>query len=249
MGDLWQQLKNLFSTRGLRVVLGGFVAVTVLALGYTAYEVVTWPDVEALADARPERTAFIDLYLTRGADADEESELDWRWVPYDRISPHLKRAVVVAEDIGFFSHNGFAYDEIRVAIREAVTGDRVRGASTITQQLAKNLWLSPSQNPLRKVKEAMLTRQLEETLDKKRILELYMNAVEFGPGIYGAEAAAQRYFGKAALDLNEREAALLAASLPRPSSWHPGNESPSYLRYAADIEDRMDRAEFLWRRI
>jgi len=150
----------------------------------------------------------------------------------------------------FFSHSGFSAVEIRAAIRESLEEGRpLRGASTITQQLAKNLWLSPSRNPLRKLKEVMLTWQLERELSKERILELYLNVVEFGPGVYGAEAAARSYFGTSASSLTEREAAQLAASLPRPSRWHPGVDSPSYLRYVDDILTRMARADFLWRHI
>lgn len=230
----------------LVVILG----LVLSALTYAAYEVIAWPDVGGLNEENPETTAFIERHRALQEEAGERVELDWRWVPYDRISPHVKRAVVVAEDIGFFSHDGFAFDEIQTAIRDALAGERkLRGASTITQQLAKNLWLSPSRNPFRKVREALLTRQLEKNLSKKRILELYLNVVEFGPGIYGAEAAAQYYFGKPALDLSECESAQLAAALPRPSRWHPGSDSPSYQRYVADIEDRMKRAEFLRRRI
>ncbi|HZE36030.1 MAG TPA: biosynthetic peptidoglycan transglycosylase, partial [Candidatus Eisenbacteria bacterium] len=117
------------------------------------------------------------------------------------------------------------------------------------QQLVKNLWLSPGRNPLRKAKEAMLTWQVERTLPKRRILELYLNVVEFGPGIYGVGRAAQTYFGRPAADLGEEESALLAASLPRPRSWHPGSRSSAYHRYVASIRSRMDKAEFLRKQI
>ena len=124
-------------------------------------------------------------------------------MPYARISPELKLAVLVAEDIDFFSHHGFAVAEMKKAVQEAwEEGEMPRGASTLTQQLAKNLWLSPSRNPLRKLKEALLTRSLEKHLAKRRILELYLNVVEFAPGVYGAEAAAQRFFGKPAAGLS-----------------------------------------------
>jgi monofunctional biosynthetic peptidoglycan transglycosylase len=151
----------------------------------------------------------------------------------------------VGEDIGFFQHNGFAVDEIRTAMEQALRGERLRGASTITQQLAKNLWLSPSRNPLRKLKEALLTWQLEHVLTKRRILELYLNVVEFGPGIYGAEAAARHYFAEPASMLTERQAAQLAAALPRPSDWHPGSERRGYLQHVTRIEGWMERATFL----
>jgi monofunctional biosynthetic peptidoglycan transglycosylase len=158
--------------------------------------------------------------------------------------------VVAAEDIGFFGHAGFDLSEMRAALEKAVeAGEAPRGASTVTQQLAKNLWLSPSRHPWRKVKEALLTWQLERTLPKRRILELYLNVVQFGPGIYGAEAAARRFFGKQAADLTEEEAAQLAAGLPRPSQWHPGVTSRAYQAYVQVIRQRMARAGQLWRLI
>lgn len=210
----------------------------------------SWPDVAALARANPETTAFIDRYRAQRRAAGQSDRVEWRWVPGDAISPHLKRAVVSAEDMEFFSHDGFSTAEIKVALREALESrEAPRGASTITQQLAKNLWLSPSRSPVRKLKEVVLTRQLERALSKQRILDIYLNVVEFGPGVYGAEAAARRYFGKSAAFLTEHEAAQLAASLPRPSRWHPGVESSAYWGYVEDIEDRMTRATFLWRHV
>jgi monofunctional biosynthetic peptidoglycan transglycosylase len=155
-------------------------------------------------------------------------------------------AVLVAEDDTFFEHSGFATGQMKSAIAEAWRKREVpRGASTITQQLAKNLWLSPSRNPWRKVKEALLTVQLEQELDKRRILELYLNVAEFGPGIHGAEAAARRYFGKSAADLSDSEAAQLAASLPKPSRWHPGSTSRAWRERTRIILDRMQRSRWL----
>ena len=140
--------------------------------------------------------------------------------------------------------------ELRAALEEAWEEKALpRGASTITQQLAKNLWLSPSRNPLRKVKEAILTWQLERELSKRRILELYLNVVEFGPGIYGAEAAGRHYFGKSARSLTERQAAQLAAGLPRPRSWHPGKDSRAYRRKVRTIERRMGKASWVRRHL
>ena len=221
----------------LALVLGGICG---------AWLLLTWPDVAALRASRPKTTAFIERYRERQRDAGAADAVRWQWVPLERVSPHLLRAVVAAEDMEFFSHEGFSKSEVQAAIAEAFRERKPpRGASTITQQLAKNLWLSPSRNPLRKVKEAILTRQLESKLTKERILEVYVNVVEFGRGIYGAEAAARHYFGKAAADLGPRESAMLAASLPRPSSWHPGIDSSYYLRYVEDIEGRVTRATFL----
>jgi monofunctional biosynthetic peptidoglycan transglycosylase len=232
----------------LTLGLGLVFALVFLAIG--VQQAVTWPHVGSLRGRNPQSTAFMERYKARAAAAGHSPDIQWRWAPYDRISPHLKRAVLVAEDIGFFSHNGFEFTEIKMAIDQALSGEReLRGASTITQQLAKNLWLSPSRNPLRKLKETILTYQLERNLSKKRILEIYLNVVEFGPGLYGAEAASRHYFGKSAADLDEVEAAMLAASLPRPSRWNPASDSRSYRQYAAQIGERMDRAGFLWKRI
>ena len=221
------------------------VALAVPAL-WAGYEAATWPDVARLARERPATTAFIERHRAQQRGAGKPAQVAWTWVPYGAVSPSLKRAVLVAEDVNFFSHRGFDTAEIRNAIDEALReGGLPRGASTITQQLAKNLWLSPSRNPWRKAKEAILTWQLERALSKRRILELYLNVVELGPGIYGAGAASLHYFGKPAADLGDGEAAQLAASLPNPTSWHPGAPSAAYRRYVASIRRRMARAVFL----
>jgi monofunctional biosynthetic peptidoglycan transglycosylase len=225
--------------------------VAVLALvAWMGWEAVTWPDVGALAKRPPTTTAFIERYKERERGAGRTPRPAFAWTPYAAISPSVKRAVLVAEDINFFTHHGFDWGEIKNAIEENL-GDResARGASTISQQLVKNLWLSPGRNPLRKAKEAILTWQVERALPKRRILELYLNVVELGPGVYGVGPAARTYFGKPAADLNEEEAALLAASLPRPGSWHPGSKSRVYQRYAASIRLRMDKAGFLLKQI
>jgi monofunctional biosynthetic peptidoglycan transglycosylase len=221
------------------------------ALGlWLAYEAWTWPDIGALARRSPTTTAFIEEYKRQERAAKREPRVQRIWVPYGAISPHLKRAVLVAEDINFFSHQGFELTEIRNVLEQAIEeGELRRGASTITQQLVKNLWLSPSRNPLRKVKEAILTWQIERRLDKRRILEVYLNVVELGRGIYGAEAASRHYFGKAAAELTPDEAAQLAASLPNPSAWHPGSGSRAYQRHIERIQRRMAKAEFLWKQI
>jgi monofunctional biosynthetic peptidoglycan transglycosylase len=225
--------------------------VLVVVLGaWAAWEALTWPDVSRLARERPATTAFIDDYRARQRAAGKPDRVAWTWTPYPVISTDLKRAVLVAEDINFFSHRGFDLGEVRNAVSDAVRDlETPRGASTITQQLAKNLWLSPSRNPWRKVKEGILTWQLERNLTKRRILELYLNVAEFGPGVYGAGSASQRYFGRAAADLGPAEAAALAAGLPMPSRWHPGVERPGYRRRVASILRQMERAAFLARQI
>ena len=220
----------------------------VVLLAWVGYEVATWPHVARLVTHDPRTTAFIDEYRVRQRALGRPDGVAWHPVPHDQIAPSLRRAVVSGEDMEFFFHHGFSSAEIRNAVATAVRRFAIpRGASTIPQQLAKNLWLSPSRNPLRKLKEALLTMQLEHDLTKQRILDLYLNVAEFGPGIYGAEAAARHYFGEPASQLTDAQAAELAAGLPRPSTWHPGRDSEAYLVYVAEIERRMDRATFLWR--
>ena len=228
-------------------LLAGLLLVAVL---WVAWEVATWPEVARLARERPATTAFIERYRAQARAHGRPDRVAWAWAPYGAISRDVKRAVLVAEDIGFFSHRGFDLAELEVALRESLRDAELpRGASTITQQLAKNLWLTPSRNPWRKVKEALLTWQLERALGKRRILELYLNVVELGPGLYGVESASRRYFGRGAAELGPEEAAQLAAALPRPTEWHPGVASPAYQRRVALIRLRMERAKLLDRQI
>ena len=201
-----------------------------------------------LATRPPRTTAFIDRYRAEQRATGRDDRIQWTWVPYAAISMPVKRAVVVAEDIRFFAHGGVDLDEVEDALERAVERKELpRGASTITQQLAKNLWLTPSRSPLRKAREAILAWQLERTLTKRRILELYLNVAEFGPGCYGVEAAARRYFGKSAADVGPLEAAQLAASLPNPRAWHPGSTGRAYQAHVARILRRVERADWLGR--
>jgi monofunctional biosynthetic peptidoglycan transglycosylase len=233
--------------RRLRTALALVVVALVVWLAWEAW---SWPDVGRLARRPPTTTAFIERWRASQRLAGRDDRVDRRWVSYGAIAPGLKVAVLVAEDINFFSHSGFDGGEIRKALGQALEdGELPRGASTISQQLAKNLWLSPSRDPLRKLREAVLTWQLERTLAKRRLLELYLNVVEFGPGIWGVESASRRYFGKAAADLTDDEAVLLAASLPSPTTWHPGSSSAGYRRHADRVRQRMDKAQFLRRLI
>jgi monofunctional biosynthetic peptidoglycan transglycosylase len=218
------------------------------AAAWLGYEAWTWPRVAALAARPPRTTAFIERYRSEQRAAGRDARVQWTWVPYPAISLHVKRAVVVAEDIRFFAHGGVDLDEVEDALERAVERRVLpRGASTITQQLAKNLWLSPSRSPLRKARETILAWQLERTLSKRRILEVYLNVAEFGPGLYGVEAAGRRYFGKPAADLGPFEAAQLAASLPNPRGWHPGSPSRVYQAHVSRVLRRMERADWLER--
>lgn len=215
--------------------------------GFVVFQWLTWPEVAELAKRNPRSTAFIEEYRTSQPGP---APLAWRWVGYDQISDHLKHAVVVAEDIDFFTHSGFAPHELKQALRDTVLDSKpLRGASTLSQQLVKNLWLSPSRNPWRKVKEALLTIQLERRLNKRRILEIYLNVAEFAPGVYGAEAAARGRFDRAAAELTPRQAAELAACLPRPSSCAPGGAGSSYWARVERIAGRVRNAEWVKREL
>ncbi len=213
-------------------------------------ELARWPEVARLRSADPSTTAFIERWREARRRDGRPSEPEWRVVPLERISPWLRKAVIVSEDIEFFDHAGFSRAETRAAIEQAIERRRPpRGASTITQQLAKNLWLSPARSPVRKLREATLTIELERTLPKSRILELYLNVAEFGPGVYGAEAAARHWFGVPAERLGPRQAAMLAASLPSPRSWNPESGSAAYRARVDRVLDLMARAAFLNRRL
>src|ERR1017187_10427061 len=202
------------------------------AAGYTW---ITLPDIRPLKTAPPTRTAYMDMRADEARAQHKPVRQTQRWVSYDQISPALKRAVLVAEDDAFFQHDGLDYSEIRAALMDTIKkGEPLRGASTITQQLAKNLYLSPSRNPYRKLKELLLTRQLEAVLKKRRILELYLNLVEWGDGIWGCEAAARTYFDESADEVSPDQAALLAGALSSPRVFDPARPS-SRLRWQADL--------------
>ena len=200
----------------MRRVVRAVAAILALGFGYIAFLFLTLPDVRELRTNNLESTAFMQL-REREARADgREPRRVHQWVPYSRISPHLKRAVLVAEDAGFWGHEGIDLAEIRKALESGESVIQMRGASTITQQLAKNLYLSPSRNPLRKLSELMITRRLENELSKTRIFELYLNNIEWGDGIWGAEAAARTYFGVPAAAVTPDQAALMAGAIINP---------------------------------
>ena len=175
------------------------------------------PDVRPLRDKPPGETAFMRLRREQAEDLKKKYRPRKTWVPITAISPALQRAVIVSEDGDFYGHGGIDVNEIKASvIRDVKTFRLSRGGSTITQQLAKNLYLSPSKNPIRKVRELLIARQFEAHLSKNRILELYLNSIEWGDGIFGAEAAARSYFSVSARSLSQEQAALLAAIIPNP---------------------------------
>ena len=171
----------------------------------------------------------------------EGEEIDYRWTALENMSPHLARAVIASEDTRFCVHWGIDLKEVRNTFEEWRDGERLRGASTISMQTVKNVMLWPQRHIMRKLVEAWLTPQLELFWSKARILEVYLNVVEMGPGIYGAEAAAHHYFGKPAAALTVREAALLAAALPNPRRLSPAQPTPYLVEQTAVIRERIDQ--------
>jgi len=166
----------------------------------------------------PSSTALMDQRASEAKSRGEAPKRIQTWVSYDRISPNLVRAVLAGEDSRFFDHEGFDWEEMRKALEKDWNEGRFsRGASTISQQLAKNLFLSTSKNPLRKLHEALITWEMEKILGKRRILEIYLNVIEWGDGVYGAEAAARNYFNSPAASLNWEQAAFLSAIIPNPN--------------------------------
>lgn len=222
---MWYWTKLLF------LILLGAVAV------WIGYEVLTFPNVSKLKNENPQTTSMIENRLAEAKSEGREPKKYMIWQPIEQISPNLQRAVLASEDARFFEHNGFDWEAINKAWEEAqregekeakAEGDYdpnswippmpsfKRGASTVTQQLAKNLYLSEDRNFFRKGREALITYFLEKNLSKKRILEIYLNVIEWGDGVYGAEAAARTYFKKSASALSPSEAAYLAAMIPSP---------------------------------
>ena len=226
--------------KAVRAVGRGAVAAAAMAFSLVAYAYLSAPDVRALRTTNPSTTAFMELRAREAAARGEQPKRDQRWVSYSHISANVKRAVIVTEDDAFWTHGGIDYDELRDAVQTDLERmEFARGASTITQQLAKNLYLSPSKNPLRKLKEVIIARRLETELSKQRILELYLNVIEWGDGIWGIEAAARRYYHKSAADLGAPEAALLAAAIANPRVMDPAHPSSRLRRRQQMVMHRM----------
>jgi len=227
--------RSIFKRIG-RVVL--FLAVLVAA--YAGYIYVTLPDVTSLVKENPKTTAFMQLRIAEARDAGRKFSIRQQWLPYRQISPLLRRAVIVTEDAAFFDHDGIDLDEIRASLeRNWEEGQFLRGGSTITQQLAKNLYLSESKNPMRKVVEFFIAKRLEAALTKQRIFELYLNEIEWGDGIFGCEAAARTYFSKSCAALDMQESALMAGAIINPRVHSPAKPTRRLLRRQQIILRRM----------
>jgi len=220
----------------LLAVLGLAALSLQAALAANAYPV------RELATRMPRPTAFMRARDAEARRAGRRLEIDERWIPYERVSPLLRRAVLVAEDDAFFTHGGLDWNEIQASARRNLEAGRiVRGGSTITQQLARNLYLGGERTLSRKLKEAFLALRIERAVPKRRIFELYLNLIEWGDGIYGAEAAAQRYFGVSAADLGPREAVLLAAVIINPRRYSPLDPGRRIQRRVRLIAARLRR--------
>jgi monofunctional biosynthetic peptidoglycan transglycosylase len=222
---------------------GGWLALAAAAL-FLAVQLSFLVRVWWWRDHNPQTTAFMDASLERLRARKPDAKLQQKWVAYDRISPSLKRAVVAAEDAKFSEHEGFDWDAIEKAMeKNRKKGKVVAGASTISQQLAKNLFLSADRTPWRKGQEALITVMIEQVMDKRRILEIYLNVIEWGEGIFGAEAAARHYYGASAATLGAEPSARLAAMVPNPR-FYDRNRNTAWLSKKTEIIlARMPQAE------
>jgi monofunctional biosynthetic peptidoglycan transglycosylase len=234
-------------------------AFAIFALALAAFGAGFWltvPSIGPLRRANPATTALIEARQKEARKRGRAAKRNQHWVPLARISPWLREAVINSEDARFFEHEGIDLEQTKIALTTAVEDGRFRrGASTITQQLAKNLWLGEERTLWRKLREAVIARRLE-SLGKRRILELYLNVVEWGDGVYGADAAARVWFGKPASDILPEEAAILAAMLPAPRRRNPLHPSPALRKRAHEVlslyslyrelsDDEVERAR--WR--
>lgn len=194
--------------------------------------------------ANPDMTHFMNIRLGELRAKDPGAQLKKQWVGYESISPHLKRAIIAAEDANFVDHEGFDWEGIQKAIeKNQKKGKVVAGGSTISQQLAKNLFLSPAKTPWRKAEEAAITLMLEAVWSKERIFEVYLNVIEWGSGVFGAEAAARHYYGIGAARLSAEQAARLAGMVPNPRYYDRNRNAPGLARKTRIILSRMRSAD------
>lgn len=218
-------------------------ALLVLILLVLAYQLWLLGNVLWWKWVNPSMTSFMSLRLHELREKNPDAKLQYTWVPYERISVSLKRAVVAAEDDKFVDHEGFDWDGMQKALeKNQRKGKSVAGGSTISQQLAKNLFLSPSRSYLRKAEEAVITVMIEVLWDKRRILEVYLNVVEWGNGVFGAEAAARRYYNISAAQLNAGQAAHIAVMLPNPRKFEK-TYPPRLVSHSGRVLARMAYAE------
>lgn len=218
--------------------LSVFVVIFIAYQSYVLIKLWWW------IDHAPTTTAFMEARLKQMQEKEPDAKLKYQWVPYAKISANLKRAIIVAEDAKFTDHEGFDWEGIQKAMeKNEKKGKIVAGGSTISQQLAKNLFLSGERSAFRKGEEALITFMMEKMLDKERIFELYLNVIEWGNGVFGAEAAARHYYGVSAAQLTTEQSAKLAAMVPRPRFYDKNRNAPWLLRKTQIILSRMPQAE------
>lgn len=219
-------------------LIGLLIAAFLAYQGYVLVRLWWW------TDHNPSSTAFMDSRLNIMREKNPNAKIKQQWVPYAKISSHLKRAILVSEDDKFVDHEGFDWEGIQKALeKNQKKGKVVAGGSTISQQLAKNLFLSGERSMFRKGEEAIITVMLEWVMDKERILEIYLNVIEWGDGVFGAEAAARHYFGVSAAQISAEQAARMAAMVPRPRFYDRNRNAPWLLKKTQIILERMPRAQ------
>lgn len=209
--------------KGKRFKWSAFVLLLIVLLPLLYF--LSLPDLSKLKKENPKKTALMEYREKESKEKGKRFKINQVWVPLSNISPYLLKAVLIGEDDKFWNHEGFDYEAIQKAIEKDIKAGRFKfGGSTISQQLARNLYLSLAKNPLRKMREAIITWRMERVLSKRRILELYLNVVEWGDGIFGVEAASKYYYGKPSSELTPQEAARLAAVLPNPRRYNPAGD-------------------------
>jgi len=217
-------------------ILSTILIICILAISSSIGFYLFYPDISKLKKTNPGKTSFMEYREREWREAGKKNRIRQSWKPLSKISPYVIKAVIISEDDKFWTHDGFDFDAMQKAMDKNIKKGRFQyGGSTISQQLAKNLYLTPSRNPVRKLKEAVLTWRIERTLSKRRILEIYLNVAEWGEGVFGIEAASRRYFGKSASAIDAREAARLVSALPNPRRYNPNGSS----RFIGNRSDRI----------
>ncbi len=224
-----------------KVLKYGFEAIVVfLSIDIGRY--FFYPNITELMTTNPIPTAFMEYRLAQWSEEGRDQKIKQKWVKLNRISPYVLKAVLISEDDKFWKHEGFDPDALESAFEKNLKSGKFSfGGSTVSQQLSKNLYLSPSKNPIRKIKEAIITYRIEQNLSKKRILEIYLNIAEWGDGIFGIEAASRHYFKKSAKNLTAMEAAKLASVLPNPIIYNPIGKQKFVVKKSNRIYKIMQR--------
>jgi len=234
-GNYLRSVLNWSRTNKVKAVIygiGGIIFLQYLSLPNNS--------LQSLRKFNPARTAMMKQRIEEAFSSNRDFTIAQQWVPLSRISKNLRNAVIVSEDGMFFEHDGVDWFEVEESIKKNLEkGKTARGGSTISQQLAKNLYLSTSKDPVRKFKELVITLRMERILSKRRILEIYLNVIEWGNGIFGAEQAARKYFEKSAAYLTREEAAMMAAVIPNPRKYQPNIMSRYVARRSSIILSRM----------